>query len=85
MAAGWFTHQGYAAGSETYGRHSTAHASVLVATLLRRVVASGGALRLAWSAQDKPSPEADEWPTAVLPRVREVVGDLPVGDCGAWR
>jgi hypothetical protein len=38
--------------SETYGRHSYAHASTPVAALLRRVAHGGGAVRLAWPVEE---------------------------------
>jgi hypothetical protein len=56
--------------SETYGRHSYAHASTPVAALLRRVAHGGGAIRLAWPVEGaEPVTEPDEWPTGVLPQV----------------
>lgn len=59
---------------ETYGKHSRAHARGLsVAELLRRVVARGEAIRLAWqgdAATNLVGP-SDEFPTAVLPVIRD--------------
>jgi hypothetical protein len=59
---------------ETYGRHSRAHARGLsVAELLRRVVARGEAIRLAWrgDAATNLADRSDEFPTAVLPVIRD--------------
>jgi hypothetical protein len=72
---------------DTYGRHSEANAGGLtVAALLRRVVASGEAIRLAWPVEGADQLTGDdEWPTAVLPKVEEQAGELPVQDRSAWR
>lgn len=59
---------------ETYGKHSRAHARGLsVAELLRRVVARGEAIRLAWrgDAATHMADPSDEFPTAVLPITRD--------------
>jgi hypothetical protein len=54
--------------SETYGRHSRAHASVSVASLLQQAMAEGEAIRLAWLGDGvDETADDDEWPTAVLP------------------
>jgi hypothetical protein len=57
--------------AEAYGRHSHADASTPVAVLLRRVAHGGGAVRSAWPVErSEQTAEPDDWPTAVLPRVR---------------
>lgn len=59
---------------ETYGKHSRAHARGLtVAELLRRVVARGEAIRLAWRGDTATcmAGPSDEFPTAVLPVIRD--------------
>jgi hypothetical protein len=59
--------------ADRYGKHSRAHAHGLgVAELLRRVVARGDAIRLAWRGDEATNAIArsDEFPTAVLPVVR---------------
>lgn len=82
MPAVWFTDHRHARSSEAYGRHSLANASVPVVVLLQRAVAGGDGLRLAWSGEGHE--QADEWPTAVLPRAREPVDELPARDRASW-
>lgn len=63
-----------------YGQHSQAHARGLsVAELLRRTMARGEAVRLAWHGREATglADRADEFPTAVLPVVR---ADAPALD-----
>jgi len=65
--------------AERYGKHSRAHARGLgVAELLRRVVARGEAVRLAWRDDETNSVtnRAEEFPTAVLPVVHEEYPDV---------
>jgi hypothetical protein len=62
------------AAAERYGKHSRAHARGLsVLALLRRVVAQGGAVRLAWrdSETNAVVDDRQEFPTAVLPAFRD--------------
>ena len=57
-----------------YGRHSRANAGGLTVTaLLKRVMARGEAIRLAWRGTDSNGlvDQAAELPTAVLPVIRE--------------
>jgi hypothetical protein len=61
---------GQAAASDDYGQHSQAHArGFSVAELLRRMVAGGEAIRLAWRGREATgfADRSDEFPTAVLP------------------
>jgi hypothetical protein len=69
---GWFGDD-----EETYGRHSFAHARIPVIALLRRAVANGGAFRLAWRGDnpDVPVDRDDDFPTGVLPVVRDELAD----------
>lgn len=60
--------------AEAYGKHSQTNAHGLsVAELLKRVVRRGEALRLAWRGHDPDVfvDQEDEFPTAVLPVVRD--------------
>lgn len=58
--------------AEVYGRHSSAHANVPIEALLRRVIASDEAIRLAWPVEGSDQlADGEAWPTAVLPRVRQ--------------
>lgn len=59
--------------AEMYGKHSRAHAHGLgVAELLRRVIARGDAIRLAWRGTDgSTAGRSDDFPTAVLPVIRD--------------
>lgn len=60
--------------AERYGKHSQANARGLgVAELLRRVVARGDAIRLAWRGREATgvADPTDEFPTAVLPVIRD--------------
>lgn len=74
--------------AERYGKHSQANARGLgVAELLRRVVARGDAIRLAWRGREATgvADPVDEFPTAVLPVIRDsieyqVEPDGPPGD-----
>lgn len=62
------------AAAERYGKHSQAHArGVSVPELLRRVVAQGDAVRLAWrdSETNAVVDDRQEFPTAVLPAFRD--------------
>lgn len=62
------------AAAERYGKHSQAHARGLsVLELLRRVVAQGEAVRLAWRESETNAlvDNNQEFPTAVLPAVRD--------------
>jgi hypothetical protein len=64
--------------AERYGKHSRVHARGLgVAELLRRVVARGEAIRLAWRGDEAMSAIArsDEFRTAILPVMREEYPD----------
>lgn len=66
-------HGGQAAAADDYGKHSQANARGLsVAELLRRVVARGEAVRLAWRGREATglADRSDEFPTAVLPVIR---------------
>jgi hypothetical protein len=71
-------HHGQGVGSaEQYGRHSQANARGLsVAALLARVAEAGHAVRLAWRSEEAATATArsDEFPTAVLPVVRDTEG-----------
>jgi hypothetical protein len=60
--------------ADSYGRHSQANARGLpVKALLERLVASGDAICLAWrDDQLQTSTDRAEFPTAVLPVVREL-------------
>jgi hypothetical protein len=60
--------------AETYGKHSRAHAHGLgVAELLRRVIARGEAIRLAWHSDEttRVADDSQDFPTAVLPVIRD--------------
>jgi hypothetical protein len=60
--------------SDHYGKHSRAHASGLsVAELLRRAVARGEAIRLAWRGTEATSmaDPSQDFPTAILPAIRD--------------
>lgn len=62
------------AAAERYGKHSQAHArGMSVLELLRRVVAQGEAVRLAWRDAEANAvvDNGQEFPTAVLPAVRD--------------
>jgi hypothetical protein len=64
--------------AERYGKHSRAHARGLgVAELLRRVVARGEAVRLAWRGDEATSAlgRSGDFPTAILPVVRDEYPD----------
>lgn len=69
--------------AERYGRHSEANADGLpAAELLRRAIANGEAICLAWRADDTARGQADaqeEFPTAVLPIIRPDEGDANPG------
>ena len=81
-------HDQDAGGAEQYGRHSQANARGLpVAALLARVAEAAQAVRLAWRGEEAARAFAppDEFPTAVLPVVRDTEGhqtepDGPPGD-----
>ncbi len=63
---------------EHYGKHSGVHARGLgVAELLRRAVAGGEAIRLAWRGDEATNVVArsEEFPTAILPIVRDEYPD----------
>lgn len=60
--------------AERYGKHSQANAHGLPVTeLLRRAIKRGEAVRLAWSTDETNAvaDESREFPTAVLPAVRD--------------
>lgn len=59
--------------AEQYGKHSRAHAGGPgVVDLLRRAVAHGDAIRLAWDDETRiVADQRDDFPTAVLPVVRD--------------
>jgi hypothetical protein len=59
--------------AENYGKHSRAHARISVANLLRRVIARGDAIRLAWRDEELigGADRSADFPTAVLPVIRE--------------
>jgi hypothetical protein len=64
---------GQAASSDDYGQHSQANAhGISVAELLRRMVARGEAVRLAWRGREATglADRLEEFPTAVLPVIR---------------
>lgn len=66
----WFAGNSRHEDSEAYGKHSHAHANLPVAVLLRRVVAHGDAIRLAWPEEGIGQvDECGQWPTGVLPRI----------------
>jgi hypothetical protein len=59
---------------EAYGKHTTGRVSgVSVVELLRRVVGRGEAVRLAWRGVERAgvAHNSDEFPTAVLPVIRD--------------
>lgn len=69
--------------AEQYGRLSQANARGLsVATLLARVVAAGHAVQLAWRGEEATdvTDRLQEFPTAVLPVVRDQYPDTPGDD-----
>jgi hypothetical protein len=70
-------------GAEQYGRHSQANARGLsVAALLARVVEAGHGIQLAWRGEEATSvtDRSQEFPTAVLPVVRDQHPDTPSND-----
>ncbi len=76
-------HSGLGEVAERYGRHSRANANGLsVAALLERVARAGHAIRLAWRGEEATSvtDRAEEFPTAVLPVVRDQHPDTPSND-----
>jgi hypothetical protein len=67
-------HSGQDNSAESYGRHSPTNAGGLtVAALIERVARAGQAVRLAWRGREAAGVAdwSDEFPTAVLPVVRD--------------
>jgi hypothetical protein len=69
--------------AEGYGRHSPTNAGGLtVAALIERVARAGQAVRLAWRGREAVGTAdwADEFPTAVLPVIRDQLPQSPSGE-----
>jgi hypothetical protein len=76
-------HSGEHESAEPYGKHHAARVGGLsVASLLERVARAGQAVRLAWRGAERQGLAAteDDFPTAVLPVIRDQVADVASDD-----
>ena len=69
--------------AEGYGKHNAGRVNGLpVVELLHRMMARGEAVRLAWRGGERTgiAHDSDEFPTAVLPVIRDPLPDATSGD-----
>jgi hypothetical protein len=57
--------------ARTYRDHPPSDEPVSVAELIARTLAEGQPVRLNWDEGQDTTPDKDEWPTGVLPRVED--------------